>query len=135
MTKFLLRTVNIVFHILCIAALLFLICGSLQRYHNNKSSINETYRRFQTNGSSVYPSTSMCFTSPFLERKLKKFVRGLTPSHYSDFIVGKANFTRILADIVYQDVSLNVKDFVIGMGYLIMRDNLENEYQKNQLIF
>ena len=102
---------------MCIAALLFLICGSLQRYHNNKSSLNETFRRFQTNGSSVYPSISMCFTSPFLKRKLEKFVRGLTPLQYSDFIIGRANYTRILADIGYQDVSLNVKDFVISATF------------------
>ena len=117
MAKFLLRTVNIIFHILCIAALLFLVCGSLKRYHNNKSSLNEDFRRFQTNGSSVYPSISMCFTSPFLGRKLEKLVTGLTPSHYSDFIIGRTNYSSILAGISYQDVSLNVKDFVISATF------------------
>ena len=114
MRKIFLRTFNIFVHVICIAALILLIYGSLKQYHDNKNSLNETFQRFQTNGSSVYPSMSMCFSSPFSKSKLEKRVNGLTPLHYSDFILGKSDYTEILANISYQDVSIDIKDFLIS---------------------
>ena len=54
------------------------------------------------------------FTSPFSKTKLEKHVEGLTPSEYSDFLIGRTNYTHDLAKINYQDVAIEINDFLIS---------------------
>ena len=108
------KSINVVFHLICVITLLVFTYQLLKNYHKNANSLNVRFRRFQSNKSSVYPSVSMCFTSPFLSKKLERFAEGLSPSQYSDFIMGKTDYTSHLGNISHQEVSLQIDDFLVS---------------------
>ena len=105
---------TISFHLFCITWAIFWAKHAFIEYRKNHNSLHVHYNRFQKNNSSTYPSVSMCFSTPFKSNELENHEKGITPFQYSNFIMGITNYSESLAKIRFEDVILQLDDFLIS---------------------
>ena len=101
-----------ILHLVCIFAATFCAFGCYSKYSEDLNSFDINFRKFNKNNNSIYPSVSICFTMPFINDRLNVHANEATAKNYSDFLVG-SSYSEKLATIDYQNVSLQLKDFLV----------------------
>ena len=114
-------------HFACILAAVFLAYGFLLRYYQNKSSLDVHFQRFQIRNTSTYPTISMCFSLPFMNNRLLEHEKSLTPLEYSNFVLGKTNYNKTLAEIPFEIVTLQLDDFLLSAKVWSKNIDLKDE--------
>ena len=114
MKKWIWKLSKIVFHLICITAVIVWSRDCIRHYYENRNALHVLERRFQSKNSSVYPTISLCFSSPFKTNLLGKYEKRLTPLEYSNFLMGKSEYSASLANISFNNVALRLEDFLIS---------------------
>ena len=107
------------FHLICITAVIFFSRDCIQHYHEDRNSLHVLERRFQSKNSSGYPSISLCFSSPFKRNLLENYGKRPSPQQYSDFLMGKSEYSASLAGIQFSNVTLQLEDFLFAANLSI----------------
>ena len=107
------RGLGIIFSVLCWCATIWMIGWCCHKYYLDEDETVVSFNTFYASPIDVYPSFSLCFTSPYDEHKLKKYGNDVTPESYGDFLGGLLWNDRML-DIDYEEVSINYKDYFVG---------------------
>ena len=106
---------------------MFLAIKSYLAYHKNTTSFEVKFRRFHRHKNDVYPSISMCFSSPFPTERLSNLAKGILPTNYSNFLLGNT-YKNDLKNIDYDNVSLQLHDFLAStILYSKTKDNFNTE--------
>ena len=114
MKKWIWKLFKIVFHLIGITAVIIGSRDCILHYHKNRNALHILDRKFQTNNSSVYPTISMCFSSPLKTNLLERYGTRLTPLQYSKFLMGISEYSASLASISFNNVTLRLEDFLFS---------------------
>ena len=115
-----------IFHFICIASTICLVIWCLIVYVQNNDISRVDFEKFHSDVSDIYPSFSLCFGDVLLSNKLAK--HGVNKSYYLDFL--KGNFwEKRLIDIDYNDVSVNLVDYLLGIE--MYQENFNGEIVSN----
>ena len=110
------------FQIICIIGAVGLLSWCFSEYSKNEDVVEVSFKKYAEDEDSIYPDISLCFDNPFVEEKLKSYDNRLTKYHYTFFLTGQDDFHGELYnkffDIVYENVSLHLKDHLIGNAVL-----------------
>ena len=109
------------FLITCIIGAISLLTWCLSEYSKNEDVVEVSFKKYGEDEDSIYPDISLCFDHPFDEEKLKLFDDRLTKSLFTRFLSGKdfeGEWPNKLLDIDYENVSLQLKDHLIGNAIL-----------------
>ena len=98
-----LKGVSNIFQLICIISALSLQAWCVWEFIKNEDVVEVSFRKYRDGDDSLYPDISLCFKSPFHEKKLKKF--GIDGLSYADFLAGRYWDPKLL-DIDYEKVSL-----------------------------
>ena len=114
MKKWIWKLFKVGFHLICITAVIFLSRDCILHYHENRNTLHVLDRKFQTNNSSVYPTISLCFSSPFKTNLLDGYGKRFTPLKYSNFLMGKSEYSASLASVSFNNVTIRLEDFLFS---------------------
>ena len=102
------RSVDSVFHILCVFAALSMVAYCTFEFIKNEDVAEISYQTFHGG----YPDLTLCFDSPFVEEKLRQYGNDLNSSGYGLFLKGDYWDERML-EIDYDAVTLSLDDFLL----------------------
>ena len=85
---FLWRLFEFSFQLSCILLTIVMVCAGFYKFSLDEDATVVAFKTFYETPTDIYPSVSICFTSPFEEEKLKAFGNNITLKDYSDFIKG-----------------------------------------------
>ena len=71
------------------------------------------YKGFETIDDAELPVLSICFENPFLDKKLKEINADINQTSYLSYLKGDI-FDEKFNDISYENVTLNLSDFLLG---------------------
>ena len=105
---------NYLFATICVVATISCISYCIFQYILDKDVSRIDFVDFHSNRESIYPSISFCVNKPltFLEKELDKY--GTNATAYDAFLLGNV-WDAQLANIDYNKVTLNVKDFLLSI--------------------
>ena len=90
------------------------------------------FEEFNSEIDNIYPTISLCFPSPLSEDKLANYGEGITVSTYSSFITGESgSWDDRMAQIDYDDVSLNIEDYFLGKIHVYLAKHTRILYKNN----
>ena len=101
-----------IFHYICLVVTIILVAWQIRVYILNNDISRVYYDKFHSSESAIYPSLSLCFGDILLEEKLNEY--GVSKSHYLNFLKGLIWDEKLL-EINYNDVSINLKDHLLGI--------------------
>ena len=107
------NTVNLLAHILCLFTLVYAAVQCYLDYIKNEDLSEVSFKKYQSKIDSVYPSLSICFMSPFLQERLRKYGSMAYTSVYESYLSGSYDKEQQLLNISYEDVSIRADDFLI----------------------
>ena len=76
------------------------------------------YKKFHETTDDVYPTVSLCFRNPFMQKRLEEY--GTNQSSYSAYLAGEI-FSTELSSINYSYVTTNIMDYI--KGYKVYFEN------------
>ena len=83
------------------------------KYSLNEDATVVSFKQYYGTSLDIYPSLSVCITSPFEEDNLKALGSNVTSKKYVDFLMGSLKKDELFK-IDYKNVSLNPIDYVLG---------------------
>ena len=101
-----------IFHYICFAVTISLVVWQIYVYVQNNDISRVGYEKFHADEVDIYPSISLCFGDILLQDKLDN--HGINKSYYLDFLKGLVWDEKLLS-INYSDVSINLKDHLLGI--------------------
>ena len=110
-TKF--YMINIIFHILCIAATIGCVSWCVWNYSLDLDVSLVEHREFGEEENYIKPAISVCFVDPFLKDQMKDFNPRINMSEYKDFLAGK-HWTEEMSQINFENVTKKLEDFIAG---------------------
>ena len=110
------KKAGICFHVLCIISAITLMIWCGVEYSKNSDLSEVSYKPFMVDDNSVYPATTICIHNRFDESALKKYNQSFNASSYAQFIGGHM-WDAEMAKVDYENVSLNISDYLIGACY------------------
>ena len=73
-----------------------------------------TYKRLHENENDIYPSTSLCFYQPYIEKNFQRYGNNsVNATSYISFLKGGL-WSEEFLNVDYDDVTLNFKDYLLG---------------------
>ena len=110
------RAFKCIFHALCGFATISLTVYCVHQYILDEDVARIEFKEFNSGDDNIYPAVTMCFPSPLLKQKLEQYGNGINVSTYSSFLMGGLWDNR-MAHINYDDVSINIEDYLLGKIY------------------
>ena len=109
------RCFKYIFHALCGFATVGFTVYCVFQYLLDEDVARINFEEFNSEPDNIYPTISLCFPSPLLEDKLSKYGEGINIDTYSSFLTGQnGSWDDRMAQIDYDDVSLNIEDYFLG---------------------
>ena len=105
------QKINVIFHCICIIAVFIYAVINIYSYWRNEDLCEITFKTFHSKKEDIYPSLSMCFSSPFNLNEMS--LRDLNASSYENYLLGRTHDKQNFADIDYYNVSIKLDDFLI----------------------
>ena len=104
------------FKLTCILVTIFMVVWfGIRPYLKNEDATAISFKSFYTEADLVYPSASVCFTSPYEGQELKMTNNITSISDYTDFLSGKGDpWNKDLFDVDFKNVSLKPLDYILG---------------------
>lgn len=113
--SFIWQAIDYSFKLICLLVTIFLVGQGFHFYMQNDDSTTISFKSFYTTPDLVYPSGSVCFTSPYEGDKLNKRYNITRISDYSDFLSGDGDSWNIsMLGIDYDEMSLKPLDYIMG---------------------
>ena len=96
----------------CVIGSLIFVIKLVYEYSLNKDTSSLQFKTFHSDKSALYPSISLCFSDIFKEgfkdeQKYKEFLSGCEDDE-------DCSWNATYADLEYDDVTLNLVDYVLG---------------------
>ena len=120
------RLLEYFFKFLCFSATIFMVTYWCIEYSKDNDLASVDYKSFKSLNF-TYPILSLCFMNPFLDEKLKSISPTLNKTFYLDLLKGEAQENRLLKNIGYNNVTLDMEDSL--KHYYILWKGL-NGYEK-----
>ena len=105
------------FKLVCILITVGLIVWCCYNYYLDEDETVVSFRPFYDTPIDVYPTTSICFTCPFENKKVKKYSNDITPCNYAQFLSGDI-WKDDMPKIDYNAILLEPKDYILGYEIL-----------------
>ena len=102
---------QIIHQMICICAVLSLTCWCLYKYNLDEDVSIIGFETFNDDENNIYPSITLCFWNPFLNKKLKRYGVGINTTTYADFLRGK-HWDDRMVHIDYDDVTVSLEDYL-----------------------
>ena len=112
---------------ICIIGTAILLIWCYLEYREDEDVVEISFKKYGKDEDSIYPDISLCFDHPFNEDQLKSYDSTLTKSLYTLFLTGQTFFgewNEIVLDINYENVSLHLKDYMIGDALLFLPERV-----------
>ena len=126
------------FKLACILVTIFMVVWfGIRPYLKNEDATAISFKSFYTTADLVYPSASVCFTSPYESEKLKITNNETSISDYSDFLSGEGDsWNKDLFEVDFKNVSLNPLDYILGykMKYRNMTEITKIYNENNNVV-
>ena len=125
------RWFKYIFHALCFSATVGFTVYCVYQYLLDEDVARIEFEEFNSDINNIYPTISLCFPSPLSEDKLEKYGEGINISTYSSFLTGQSgSWDDRMAQIDYDDVSLNIEDYFLGKinVYLVIHTHTHTQY-------
>ena len=126
-----LRSLHSSFKMACVLVTLVMITYFLYKYDLDEDLCVIKYKKFYDTELDVFPTLSLCFTRIFKEGILLR--KGLNTSHYKQFLSGHGTVDDIVKNINYDDVTLDVHDYIIRY-FVHWKNGSRNVYPKNDFV-
>ena len=137
------KIINTIFHLICIACVVYYAYISVLEFLENKDLCEVSFKQFHSDKKSRYPSFSLCLTSPFVDRKFVELQSSVNSSLYELYLKGYAPGDEIITKIEPDNVSISEEDFITNAN-LFYLDELKSsqsirstqiEYWNMQFLF
>ena len=117
MTINLLKSIKILYFVVCLFSTILLSIYSIARYNKNEDTTLVEITKFLSSDDAVYPSFSFCILPPYLDRKFEVYDDDkINSSSYEKFLAGKFWDDRFLK-IEYDNVTISLSDNLIKANY------------------
>ena len=114
--SFIWRAFDYSFKLALILVTIFMVLWfGIRPYLKNEDATAISFKSFYTEADLVYPSASVCFTSPYEGEQLKMTNNNTSTSDYSDFLSGEGDsWNKDLFEVDFKNVSLKPLDYILG---------------------
>ena len=109
---------------LCSIAGMGLIINCVYEFILDEDVSHIEFRQFNSEKDYIYPAITVCFPNALLEDKLATYGAGINRSSYLAFLKGEFWDER-MANIYYDDVSLNIEEYLLGRYNSISNKSLK----------
>ena len=92
---------------------MYMVCAGIYKYYLDEDAVSVSFRPLYQTPNDVYPSVSICITSPFEDENFKAAGLNVTSKEYADFLRGDLQ-NDDLFNIDYKKVSFKLIDYVLG---------------------
>ena len=96
------KVFTLIFQILCISVTLSLAILCFLEFLRNEDSVEVSYKKLYDMDENLYPSLTMCLTSPFDDKKLLKYQENLNSTSYEKYVFGHDMDNDVLSKINYE---------------------------------
>ena len=93
----------------CYLATLCLFIFGIYKFAKNEDLCETSFKSFNADHHSSYPSMTLCFANPFDEKILE--AHGLNKSMYLSYLIGK-DYDEKLLNIDFEKATFQLKDFI-----------------------
>ena len=108
-----LKGLKVFYEIACIISVIILSVWCFYLYNLDEDFVQINTRIFNDGPKQLYPSVSFFFYSPYINEAFKKYGEKISSSDYKHFLQGTI-WRQELADIDYNDVTIDIKNFFLG---------------------
>ena len=111
--------IKIIFQSICLLSAIILLSWCYYKYTLDKDVSSLSYKFFNQDENSIFPSISICVVNPYIEEKLKRYGGDVNSSSYAEYLMGRywsENMTTIDHDIVNIDFQDFLKDVFIRLS-------------------
>ena len=107
----------VLFHFLCgsIVCRFAYLCYS--EFLRNEDFCEVSFKKIYSQGENLYPSVSLCFTTPIYDQQLHKYDPELNSTIYQSYLTGRQDNNQTL-NISYDEVSLQLEDFLMHVNII-----------------
>jgi hypothetical protein len=108
------KKLKVIWTLACVITTLITAIWQLLSYLNGEDMTVIHYKQFHQEEIDLYPSIGLCFSNVLIPEKLEKY--GISNIEiYSRFLAG-LEWNQTLLNIDYDDVSLNLEDYIDEIG-------------------
>ena len=105
------------FKLICCLATILLVSFCIYIYGKGEDLSEISYKTFNQDTMSLYPSVAMCFLNPFKEALLKDVEGGINGNTYTSFLLGR-HWNESLLNINFERVTYHLQDYIVSaMAY------------------
>ena len=121
------KAFTLIFQLLCILLALLLAYLCYCEFLRNEDFCVVSFKKMYNEDENVYPSLTICFTSPFDEIKMQQYHQNLNYTMYEEHIFGHSKSNNSLHNISYDYVSIDFKKYIQYVKIITnKRDELYN---------
>ena len=103
---------NFYFHFTCLCGTLAVVSYCFYRYHINEDVSVIGFNTFHDTDRDLYPTTTLCFYNPFLEKELANYGHGINITTYSKYLQGYLKDER-MDQIEYDNVTVSMDSYLL----------------------
>ena len=123
------HALNISYKVFIFCILIVAIKRGIQRFIKDDDVSLIKFKTFHYEKEYLYPTTTMCFYNPFIERKLKSYGPGINVTSYSQYLQGKLQDER-MTHIPYDNVTVSMDDYLLEISGKLENGSIIRMYDK-----
>jgi hypothetical protein len=123
--------IDFAFHIICIAAVTFYAVENIVNFMKNDDLCEVSFKTYHNTNEDIYPSLTMCLTSPFEQERALQHSGTLNTSLYESYLAGGYSGNLDFVNVPYENVTFQQNDFLIGVNLWDKEFNSSNLGDKN----
>ena len=105
-------TLSLIFKICCMIVAVAMAGFWVYKFQKDDNVSVVEYNDLRMTDDAVYPETSVCILNPFLGDKFENHRNNVSIEEYLDFLSGTGDFDERYRDVDFDDVTLNVFDYL-----------------------
>ena len=130
----------IAFQYVCAICAILLTCRCISNFSLDKDMTEINFREYHGTADDMYPSMTFCHQNPFILDELQKYNKNVTVKRYKQLLAGSflddvsmsvedigwisgENWTSSFMDIDYDEVTIEIKDFVARVSVIFLSNN------------
>jgi hypothetical protein len=123
------RSWTSIFHFICSIAAFGLTCWCIYKYMKDEDVSLVSYKRYNSDENSIYPSLTLCFNNPFINEKLKGVGNGINTTTYVKFLKG-LYWDKRMVRIDYDNVTLDIERYIEEAKIVLSNGSVYNDKGK-----
>ena len=111
-----------IFHFICFTVATIYAIQNVGNYFKNEDMVEVSFKTFHEKKEHIYPSLTMCLSSPFKQEILQKYSSNLTIPSYESYLTGGYGYGQMsysegidFSNVTYENVSIQEKDFLLNV--------------------